>query len=183
MLEAQLSVLTLEDGLYRHLEKSIARAVQEADDKSRKQKPSKRSGGIPQEQLDMMLEAAELAYLNEDWGDTVRSYLELMETGADLPPFIDARLALAYACLHEAEPAFEHATKSYEIYPVDGAAYLALAKCCNLIVTIPLSGLRWLSLAASALHTPARLLKDTKIELEETAQLSTYSTTHTNHIF
>jgi hypothetical protein len=166
-MELQINTLALEDGLYAQLDKAVARAVLEADQEPPKRKPSKRSGGIPQEQLDMMLENGDMAYLNEDWAETVKTYMELLESGADLPSFIDARLALSYACLNEWEPAFEHATKSYENTPVEGAAYLAMAKCCNLVISLPEAGLRWLSLASKALHAPLRILKETKFELEE----------------
>jgi tetratricopeptide (TPR) repeat protein len=174
MFEPQINILALDDGLYQSLDKALGRALQYADKEPPKRKPSKRSGGIPQEQLDMILETADVAYLNEDWTEAVRTYMELLESGADLPPYLDARLSLSYASLNEWEPAFEHATRSYEKTPAESAAYIAMAKCCNLIVSMPEAGLRWLQLAIKALNAPMRVLKETKAELEEVVILSTY---------
>jgi len=168
-----MNALALEDSLFRSLEKALSQAVQHVDKDPAKRKPSKRSGGIPQEQLDMLLESGDQAYLNEEWSDAVKIYMDLLESGADLPPFVDARMALCYASLGEWEPALEHAMKSYENNPAESAAYIAMAKCCVLSVSMPDSGLRWLQLASKALNIPDRVFKDTKAELEEVSILST----------
>lgn len=168
-----INSLSLDDDLFRSLDKVLAQAVQYADKNPVKRKPSKRSGGIPQEQLDMLLESGDQAYLNEEWTDAVKIYMDLLESGADLPPFVDARLALCYACLGEWEPSIEHATKSYENNPAEAAAYVAMAKCTVLSVSMPDSGLRWLQLASKAVNIPDRIFKETKSELEEVLILST----------
>ena len=169
--------LALEEGHFRSLDKALTQAVQYAEKDPAKRKPSKRSGGIPQEQLDMLLEGGDQAYLNEEWADAVKIYMELLESGADLPPFVDARLALCYACIGDWEPAIEHATKSYENNPAEAAAYIAMAKCTMFSVSMPDAGLRWLQLASKAIHIPDRVFKETKAELEEVAMLSTYPPT------
>ena len=175
MFEPRFSVLALEDGLYNTLEKAITTAVQQANREPSMRKSSKRGSAIPQEQLDTMLEAGEESYLNEEWAEAVRIYSELLESGADLPPFINARLALSCACFGDWDQAFEHATNSYENNPVESAAYIAMAKCSTLgIASMPEAGLKWLELASKAQNIPERIYNETKAELEETVAQSTW---------
>lgn len=174
MFEPRLSVLALDGGLYETLEKAITVAVQQAPNKVAKRKTSKRGAAIPQEQLDDILGTGEESYMNEEWAEAIRTYSELLESGADLPPFIGARLALSFTLVGDWEQAFEHATKSYENNPAESAAYIAMARCAVLgIASMPEAGLKWLQLASKANNIPERIFNETKQELEETVVQST----------
>ena len=173
MYENQVSVLSLDDGLYHALEQAIREGVKQADKQPQRRKPSKRGGGIPPEQLDHMLAMAEMSYFNQEWNEAVRTYQGLLESGADLPPFVDARLALSFACLNDWEASFEHACKSYETHPTEAAAYIAMAKNTIIFTSLPQAGLRWLELASQALNIPKNVMRDIRTELEETAVIST----------
>lgn len=170
MYEEQISVLALDKSFYISLEKALVAAVHQSEKEPPKSRSSKRSSGIPQEQLDSLMENADLAYANGDWTECVKTYSAVVESGADV--FVDGRLALSYACLNEWEPAYEHATKSFENNPAESAAYIAMAKCCNLICSLPSAGLRWLHLASKGINLPKRIYIDTKRELEEAAALN-----------
>lgn len=170
MFEPQYSLLVLDDARYAFLSKAVSAASAQADREQPKRKSSKRSSVIPQEQLATMLESGDLSYTNEEWSESIRIYTELLESGADLPQCLESRLALSHACLGEVDPAIEHATKSYENHPSEAPAYVALAKLC---APIPEAGLVWLQLASKARNIPERILKETKVELEETVQQST----------
>lgn len=174
MFEPRFATLALNDALFTSLEKAIAAAVLQATREPSTRKTSKRGSAVPQEQIDGMLSTGEESYINEEWAEAIRTYQELQESGADLPPYINARLALSCACLGDWEQALELATTSYENSPAESAAYVALAKCTVIgVVSMPEAGLRWLQLASKANGIPERIFNETKAELEETVIQST----------
>jgi hypothetical protein len=173
MFEHQIITLALDDGMYQALEQAIHVSVKQADKEPQRRKPAKRGHGIPPEQLDHILSMAEMAYFNEEWSEAVKIYTGLLESGVDLPPFVDARLALCFSSMNDWEASFDHAVKSYETHPAEAAAYVAMAKNTIILASLPESGLRWLQLASQALNIPKNVMKELKLELEETIIVST----------
>lgn len=163
--------LSLDEELFGSLEKAIALAVQHAEQNGAAS--SSAPDGTSVEEIAALLQLAELAYTNEEWVEVVKIYTQLQEMGIDLPPFADARLALSFSFLNDPAQALIHAVASYENNPAEAAAYIAMARCCVLMVSLPKTGLRWLQLAAQAINIPHSVLKETKAEIEEIAIQST----------
>lgn len=158
---------TLTDDEFLALEKAIEedrkRSVQTGPPKPRPLGPL----APPKAEVDSMIGLLHVCYENEEWSTVAQLSLALLSAGVNWLPYLHARLALASAFLDPLGSAFGHATMSYQNYPDQAPAYIAIA-LCKLVVNQPHQALRWLRLASKASNLPQRVYQSLQKELKWT---------------